>query len=54
MVVVCPCTVDVVNLLNRTFITNPNEYGEQVHAKILSAEPLGRTDADGVDQLYKF
>ena len=47
-------TIDVVNLLNRTFISRPDDSGEQYRARILSAQPTGRTDADGVDQVYKF
>ena len=47
-------TVDITNLLNRTFISDPDENGEQYRSKIISAEPTGQTDADGTDVVYKF
>ena len=47
-------TIDITNLLNRTFITNPDDSGQQSRAKVISAEPTGETDADGVDQVYRF
>ena len=47
-------TIDVTNLLNRTFIANPDDSGQQTRAKVISAVPVNETDADGVDQIYKF
>ncbi|CAB9525513.1 Retrotransposon protein [Seminavis robusta] len=47
-------TIDITNLLNRSFITNPNEEGEQSRAKVVSAEPTGETDADGSEAVYRF
>ena len=47
-------TVDVKGLLNRTFISNPDEEGVQVRAKVVSAQPTMQTDADGTDAVYRF
>ncbi len=47
-------TIDIDSLLNRTFITSPDEHGEQTRAKVLSAQPLIETTADGSEQLHKF
>ncbi|CAB9515932.1 expressed unknown protein [Seminavis robusta] len=46
--------IDITNLLNRTFITHPNEEGEQHRAKIVSAEATGETNADGSAAVYRF
>ncbi|CAB9522786.1 hypothetical protein SEMRO_1340_G264410.1 [Seminavis robusta] len=47
-------TIDVSGLLNRTFITNPDDNGEQARAKIVSATPTGETDADGKEAVFRF
>ena len=47
-------TTDIIGLLNRTFITNPDDEGEQHRAKIVSAEPTDQTDADGATIVYRF
>ena len=46
--------IDVTDLLNRTFITNPDDNGEQVRAKIIGAEPTTETTADGRSVVYNF
>ena len=47
-------TIDVSNILGRTFITTPNHEGEQVPAQIESAEFLQRRTADEMEPLLKF
>ena len=47
-------TVNVGLLMGRTFITDPDEEGEQKRAKIQKIEPADITTADGRQQLYKF
>jgi hypothetical protein len=49
-----PPTIDATKLLGRTFIDNPDEYGEQRRAKIEAVEPTGQTTADGANELFKF
>ena len=47
-------TIDLDSLLNRTFISQPDDHGEQTRAKIISAQPLDETTADGSEQLHRF
>jgi Reverse transcriptase (RNA-dependent DNA polymerase) len=47
-------TVDVVNLLGRTFINDPDSHGEQVRATIEHIDPTGDKTVDGKHELFKF
>ena len=47
-------TIDIDGLINRSFITNPNDDGEQQRAKIIDVKPTGETTADGKDAIVKF
>ena len=47
-------TIDVTDILGRTFITSPNESGEQVRAQIESAEFTQQRMADEMEPLLKF
>ena len=47
-------TIDIGNLVGRTFITNPDDDGEQHRAKVLEAYPTGDTTADGKDAILRF
>ena len=46
--------IDIKNLLGRTFITNPDDEGEQHRAKIIDALPTGDTTPDGKDAILRF
>ena len=46
--------IDIKGLLGRTFITNPNDEGEQHRAKVLEMHPTGETTADGKDAILRF
>jgi len=46
--------VDIEGLLGRTFITNPDDDGEQVRAKVVEADLTGDTTADGKDAILRF
>ena len=47
-------TLNAEHLLNRTFITLPNEEMDQTYAKIEEIEATGETTADGKEPLFKF
>ncbi len=47
-------TIDVESLLGRTFISQPDEAGEQARAKVEEGKPTNETTADGTQQLLKF
>ena len=47
-------TIDVTDLLGRTFITTPDHDGEQKRAKIEQAEFLQQRTADGMEPLIRF
>ena len=49
-----PILVDASGLLNRTFISNPDENGEQHRTKIIGVEDTSRTNASGTDPILKF
>ena len=46
--------INITDLLNRTFITNPDEDGEQGRAKIVDVTPTDKLTADGKDIIVKF
>lgn len=46
--------VDASKLLGRTFISEPDDKGEQLRAKIESIVPLGDHTADGKQELFRF
>ena len=45
---------DVSDLINRTYITNPDENGEQLQAVIDRIEKTKERTADKKEMLYKF
>ena len=47
-------TINVGNLLGRSFITDPDEEGEQLRARIESIEDTEDSTADGKQRLWKF
>ena len=47
-------TLDSKHLLGRTFISSPDDNGEQRRAKIEDIEATGRTASDGREPLFKF
>ena len=47
-------TIDVTDILNRTFITTPDEDGEQKRAKIEDVEVMEERTPDGTEPLLKF
>ena len=47
-------TIDVEDLVGRTFIDNPDDDGVQLRAKIESATPIGKQVADRSEDLYRF
>ena len=47
-------TVDVGDLMGRTFITDPQDDGEQTRAKVVGIEALAEATADNAERLYKF
>ena len=47
-------TIDVTDTLGRTFITSPNESGEQVRAQIESAEFTQQRTSDEMEPLLRF
>ena len=47
-------TIDVSNILGRTFITTPDHEGEQKHAKIKDGEFLQQRTADEMEPLLRF
>ena len=47
-------TIDVADILGRTFITSPDHEGEQKRAQIEDAEFLQQRTADGAEPLIKF
>ena len=47
-------TIDVTDILGRTFITSPNESGEQARAQIEDAEFTQQRTADEMEPLIKF
>ena len=47
-------TIDVGQILGRTFITTPNENGEQSRARIEGAKFLQQRTVDGAEPLIKF
>ena len=49
-----PPTIDATDTLGRTFITSPNESGEQVRARIEEAEFTQQRTADEMEPLIKF
>ena len=49
-----PIIIDASGLLNRTFISNPDESGEQHRTKIIGVQLTDKTDAAGTDPLLKF
>ena len=49
-----PIIIDVDSLLKRSFITEPNEDGEQVRAVIEDVQPTGEKTADLTQPLFKF
>ena len=46
--------IDVSDLINRTYITNPDEDGEQLRAVIDQIEKTNERTADKKETLYKF
>ena len=49
-----PIVIDVSSLLKRSFITEPDENGEQVRAVIQEIEATGEKTADKTQELFKF
>ena len=47
-------TIDATELLKRSFITLPNENGEQSRATIVEVHPTGESTADKTEPLFKF
>ena len=47
-------TIDITDILGRTFITSPNESGEQTRARIGDAEFTQQRTADEMEPLIKF
>ena len=47
-------TVNVSDLMGRTFITDPQENGEQTRAEVVGIEGLNEATADNAQRLYKF
>ena len=47
-------TIDITDILGRTFITSPNESGEQTRAHIEDAEFTQQRTADEMEPLIKF
>ena len=47
-------TIDTSELVGRTFISNPDEEGNQVRAKVEDIEPLEDWTADRTEQLFRF
>ena len=46
--------IDITGLIGCTFITNPDDIGEQTRAKVVGATPTQTTSADGKDLVHKF
>ena len=47
-------TIDVSDLMGRTFITDPQDDGEQTRATVVGIEGLEEATADNAERLYKF
>jgi hypothetical protein len=47
-------TVQVADLLGHTFISEPNETGEQMQARVSKIEATEDTSADYMQRMYKF
>ena len=47
-------SVDIKGLLGRTFITDPDEDGEQHRAKVVEAHATGDNTSDGKDAILRF
>ena len=47
-------TINPTSLINRSYITNPDDEGEQLRAVIEEITPLGETTSDQSEQLLKF
>ena len=49
-----PALLEIKDIIGRTFITDPNENGEQSRAKVIEAHPTGDTTPDGKDAILRF
>ena len=49
-----PPVVDIKGLLGRTFISNPDDNGEQQRAKIIQVTPTVKRTPDGKDAIVRF
>ena len=47
-------TIKLGDIVGRTFISNPDENGEQRRSQILEAQVTGETTADGKDAILRF
>jgi hypothetical protein len=47
-------TIDTKGLIGRTFINDPDDYGEQTRAQIEEVSPTEETTADGQETIFKF
>ena len=47
-------TINVGSLIDRTFISDPDEDGEQLRAQVQNIEDTGKHTADGREALYEF
>ena len=49
-----PTILKIDDIVGRTFITDPDDEGEQGRAKIIEAHPTGDTTPDGVNAIIRF